>query len=251
MNERQDLKTSGGMSIAGGAYQNVRVSGALKVNGSLDCEELHASGAVKVAGELRCAGKISASGAVRVAGGLEGGCIGASGALEVGTDLCVKGALHTSGSLRCGGKLSADELKASGSCRCAGDIHVRELTASGRLEAEGGVEAERFRSSGKVEIRGLLNAEEIDISICADNEISDIGGSKIVVRKGWVGFSFSTPHLSVKSIEGDTVELELTRAEVVRGRNVRIGTGCKIGRVEYTETLTVEGSGCVSEQVKL
>ena len=50
--------------------------------------------------------------------------------------------------------------------------------------------------------------------------------------------------------EGDTVELELTKAEVVRGRFVRIGPGCEIARVEYTGDLTVEG-GAVQEQVKV
>ena len=50
MNGRQDLKSSGGMKIVGGEYGMVRVSGALKVEGTLDCEEMHASGAVKVGG---------------------------------------------------------------------------------------------------------------------------------------------------------------------------------------------------------
>ena len=62
MNTRQDLKASGGTSIAGGEYASVRVSGALKVSGTLDCEELHASGAVKVSDNLRCSGRIAASG---------------------------------------------------------------------------------------------------------------------------------------------------------------------------------------------
>lgn len=250
MNGRQDLKSSGGMKIAGGEYGMVRVSGALKVEGTLDCEEMHASGAVKTGDDLRCAGKLSASGAVRAAGSIQSGCIAASGALEAGGELSCKGALHNSGSLSCGGKLTADEVKASGACRCGGDVRVRELVTSGRFEAANGVEAERFRSSGKLEIKGLLNAEEVDISLCTNSSIGDIGGSRIRVRRDCsFGISFGKPHLDVKSIEGDTVELELTNAEVVRGRFVRIGAGCNIGRVEYTEDLTVEG-GTVREQVK-
>lgn len=250
MNGRQDLKTSGGMHISGGEYNDVRVSGALKVDGTLDCETLHASGAVKVAGDLHCAGRLAASGAVKVEGSVSGGSIGSSGALVAGRELTVQGELHTSGSVSCTGKLQADSLKTSGSCQCGGDVHVRELVSSGRLTVDGGVEAERFSSTGKVEIRGLLNAEEIDLRICADNTVGDIGGSKITVCKDWNGFSFHKPRLTVKSIEGDTVELELTKAEVVRARFIHIGPGCEITRVEYTEDLTIEG-GTVTEQVKV
>lgn len=250
MNTRQDLKASGGTSVVGGEYGIVRVSGALKVNGPLDCEELHASGGTKVAGDLRCSGRISASGALKVEGSVSSGSIGSSGALVAGGDVTVTGELHTSGSLTCGTKLNADVLKASGVCRCGGDIHVRELATSGQLAASGGVEAESFRSSGKLDIRGLLNAEEIDISISATCAVGDIGGSRITVRKGWFGFTFGNPRLTVESIEGDTVELEYTKAATVRGRTVRIGAGCEIGRVEYSETISVDG-GTVGEQVKL
>lgn len=233
MNTRQDLKASGGINIAGGEYASVRVSGALKVSGTLDCEELHASGAVKVSDNLRCSGSI-----------------GSSGALVAGGDVTVTGELHSSGSLTSGAKLSADVLKTSGVCRCGGDIHVRELATSGQLAVDGGVEAERFRSSGKLDIHELLNAEEIDISISTACAVGDIGGSRITVRKGWFGFAFGNPRLTVESIEGDTVELEYTKAATVRGRTVRIGAGCEIGRVEYSETISVEG-GAVGEQVKL
>ena len=250
MNTRQDLKASGGTSIAGGEYASVRVSGALKVSGTLDCEELHASGAVKVSDNLRCSGRIAASGAVKVEGSVSSGSIGSSGALVAGGDVTVTGELHSSGSLTSGAKLSADVLKTSGVCRCGGDIHVRELATSGQLAVDGGVEAERFRSSGKLDIPELLNAEEIDISISAACAVGDIGGSRITVRKGWFGFAFGNPSLTVESIEGDTVELEYTKAATVRGRTVRIGAGCEIGRVEYSETISVEG-GAVGEQVKL
>ena len=53
-------------------------------------------------------------------------------------------------------------------------------------------------------------------------------------------------------IEGDDVDLEYTEADVVRGRRVRIGEGCSIGRVEYSESLdawdgTVGESVCTGE----
>ena len=50
-------------------------------------------------------------------------------------------------------------------------------------------------------------------------------------------------------IEGDDVDLEYTQADVVRGRRVRIGEGCSIGRVEYSESLDA-WDGTVGEAVQ-
>ena len=56
--------------------------------------------------------------------------------------------------------------------------------------------------------------------------------------------------LEAQSIEGDTLELLDTQAAVVRGRFVRVGAGCVIDRVEYSEDLTVEDGGIVKEPVR-
>ncbi|MFR7745570.1 MAG: hypothetical protein ACLU3I_21860 [Acutalibacteraceae bacterium] len=44
----------------------------------------------------------------------------------------------------------------------------------------------------------------------------------------------------IGSIEGDNIELENVEAEIVRGKYVRIGHGCRIGTVEYGENLEAE-----------
>jgi len=41
-----------------------------------------------------------------------------------------------------------------------------------------------------------------------------------------------------------------TQAKVVRGKYVRIGRGCEIDRVEYSEDLTIDG-GTVKEQTRV
>ncbi len=65
------------------------------------------------------------------------------------------------------------------------------------------------------------------------------------------GFSIGrTPSLRTNSIEGDRVELEYTTAMVVRGKEVIIGEGCKIDRVEYTETFQAQ-PGTVGQAVKI
>lgn len=250
MNERQNLTTSGATTVAGGIYDQVNVSGALKSSGPIDCMSLRSGGAVKITGDLLCAGEVSGSGAIKVDGKLRTGSLRTSGSVHAGEGIVCDGEARLSGSLVSGADIQADCLHCSGSATSTGTVRIREAHISGKLEADG-IEAELFSSSGKLTIRGLLNAEDAELTIGGRNEIGDIGGSHIVVRRELVGgLSFSHPELCVKSIEGDTVELECTKAAVVRGRFVRIGTGCEIGRVEYTEDLSIEG-GKVGQQVKI
>ena len=51
------------------------------------------------------------------------------------------------------------------------------------------------------------------------------------------------------TIEGDDIELENVEAEIVRGKYVRIGHGCRIGTVEYGENLEAE-PGTVSRSTQ-
>jgi len=52
-------------------------------------------------------------------------------------------------------------------------------------------------------------------------------------------------------IEGEEIDLQATKAGVVRGRNVVIGPGCEMERVEYSGSLMVAPEAKVGEQVKV
>ena len=109
--------------------------------------------------------------------------------------------------------------------------------------------------SGLYSIGGLLNAETVELTAAAGCSVGDIGGSKITVRREVPGllrrlFSGAATHSTkVHTIEGDDIALEYVTADVVRGRRVQIGEGCRIGRVEYAETLEA-ADGTVSESVR-
>ncbi|HRU22306.1 MAG TPA: hypothetical protein P5113_06475, partial [Candidatus Bipolaricaulis sp.] len=89
----------------------------------------------------------------------------------------------------------------------------------------------------------------------------EIGGENIDIRAS-SGFNFGISlsrglrfgvgigTLTVGEIEGDQVHLEATTADVVRGKIVHIGPGCRIGRVEYTESLDVHPEAEVREKIK-
>ena len=221
MNEHIDMKISGASSMPGGEYGRVSISGAGKVQGSLKCEELHCSGAAKVHGDVDCAGELRTNGAGKVDGSARCGSLSASGAFSAQT-VQVEGLASVSGSLRTEQAFTADELRASGSLE-AGSVHCRALRSSGACRVSGDVEISANRAV----------------------HISAIGGGTIrVLQKDTatvLGIFRTSPGCArIGSIEGDNVELENVEAEIVRGKYVRIGHGCRIGTVEYGENLEAE-----------
>ena len=243
MNEHIDMKISGSSTMPGGEYGRVSISGAGRVNGSLKCEELHCSGAASVQGDVDCAGELHTSGAGKVAGSVRCGSLSASGAFSAQT-VQVEGLASVSGSLRTERALTADELRASGSLE-AGSVHCRALRSSGSCRVNGDVEAETAVLSGAAEIGGLLNAETVEVSANRAVHIGAIGGGSIrVIQKDTttiLGIFHTSPGCArIGSIEGDNIELENVEAEIVRGKYVRIGHGCRIGTVEFGENLEAE-----------
>lgn len=223
MNDIMDMKISGSSAMPGGEYRLVSISGSGKVQGSLRCESLRCSGSARVQGDVDCAGEIRCSGSSRVTG-----------------------------------DIACQELGCSGSTRCEGSLRANgRVHSSGALKVDGSLEAESVHLTGSAVIQGLLNAETVEISASRGIRIGSIGGSSIRIYKptqvSLLGlFHSGISCAQVGDIEGDDVDLEYTQADVVRGRRVRIGEGCSIGRVEYSESLdawdgTVGESVCTGE----
>ena len=253
MNEQMNMSISGSSTMPGGEYDKVSISGAGTVKGNLRCTQLHCSGAAKILGDVSCAEEIRSSGAVRITGSAQCDHLSASGAFHVEASLQVRTRASVSGSVQVNAQLTADEISTSG-CLQAGSVHCRSFSGSGSCQLTGDLEAETVSLSGGVEIDGLLNAESVLLSPNRLVRIGAIGGGQIrIVSKdvsSFFGLFRSNPGCAkIGSIEGDDVELELVEAEIVRGRNVRIGKGCKIARVEYSGTLTAE-PGTVGSSVQ-
>ena len=238
MNEKMDMRISGSSTMPGGEYDRVSISGSGTVQGDLRCQSLSCSGSARVQGDVDCAGEVRSSGSSKVTGSITCESLSCSGAMKVS------------------GSLEGGEVGVSG-CLETADIRCQELRCSGVLNVSGGVEAETARISGVADIPGLLNAETVEIAANRGIRIGSIGGGSIRIYKptqvSLLGlFHGSVSCAQVGDIEGDDVDLEYTQADVVRGRRVRIGEGCSIGRVEYSESLdawdgTVGESVCTGE----
>lgn len=246
---RENLSFAGAGTITSGEYGKVSVSGAGKIRGDISCESFSASGSCGGTGNISCEGDFKCS-----------------------------GSMHISGRVICGG-----EFKVAGSASFDGDIEAHIIRIAGAVKgrnfrgdivklagaigASGDVEAEEAHISGGGDITGLLNAEKVDIRFNGNSnrlKVGSIGGSEITVDHDSSANSeiriFGIPIFSkicsggkliAGTIEGDNITLNVTEADVVRGKNVIIGKGCKITRVEYTDTYECDESSTVDDAVKI
>jgi len=242
--ERRSVSISGSGSLGGGEYARVVISGSGRVDGELVAEELRISGSGKISGRTEI-GQISVSGS---------GVFG---------DEVIAEEMRISGSARVDGPVQAKELKCSGSFRAGGDISGDYVKISGSLRVSGDVEADIFKASGGFGIDGLLSADKVEIHLGGRCSAREVGGEKICVERiGSLGGALlsglvkmftggGAAELRTTQVEGDEIHLECTVADVVRGKRVEIGPGCRIASVEYTETLKVHDDATVERQQKV
>ena len=258
MNENlRDLKASGAARLNGGAYRDVDVSGSAHINGDIVCENFGASGSVKVSGNVSC-GRLRTSGSTRIDGNVSSGEFRTSGSASVDGTLDAKD-LNSSGTVKAEGAVTVEnEVRVSGSASFGGPIHARSMRASGSLRAAKGIECESLSLLGAFDVDGLINAGTAEIDLAGQSHLDEIGGERITVRRkiGMNLLGFLIPlgiggSLTANLIEANAVSLEATRAKVVRGADVTIGSGCEIDRVEYSNSILVAEDAVVRERVKV
>lgn len=245
-----DFKVSGSGNIPEGEYENVRVSGSAKLGEKIKCLSLHASGSVK-GGSVVSENEVRVSGSANFSGDLVCRSLSVSGAANIGGDITSGGEVKCSGSVKCGGKIKCAGLSIAGSANVISDI-----------------EGENVRSCGLLNCGGLLNAENVYIMLSRSMEINSIGGGSITVKldennaggifKRLVRAVFNTSAASCDAmlnvpsgIEGDTVSLEYVESPQVSGRCVIIGDGCRIGLVQYSESIEISEKAEVGRYEKV
>ncbi|HZG75360.1 MAG TPA: hypothetical protein VEZ72_05835 [Paenibacillus sp.] len=208
---------------------NVKITGTGTASGG-DFGSVVITGEAIVQGDLRCE-RFALRGTCTVEGGLSGK------------------RLRLLGEAAIEGDLTADDLRLTGRIDARGALRCRTLVARGQCAAEGGVEAERLQARGALSVAGLLNAGHAEIRLHGPSRVRDIGGGTIEVRRGGLSWfaGGGASELVAQTIEGDDVYLEHTRADVVRGKRIELGPGCRVGRVEYAEAFARHKSAEVRE----
>ena len=240
-----DVKISGAGVLGGGEYEEVRVSGSARFEGSILCRSFACSGAAKGACDLYCQEDFRSAGSIRVEGMIHAGSV------------------NVSGSLHCGGLAGEQEIRLSGGAVVEGKLPGGEIRVAGSLKAGAGIEAEHFRCSGRLDCQGLLNAETVEIGLGEEtNRVTAIGGGTVRVTmrpegRFFEGLGFPWGKASgccltvEESIEADDVELVNTVCPLVTGRRVVVGKGCRIDTVRYGESIEIDPAAQVGKQERI
>lgn len=235
----KNLRINGMGQAAGGTYGKIGTDGIATLNGDTVCTTLTSNGTLKVKGSLQ-GEQLRANGKFNVEGSL------------AGEQLRVDGGMKIKGDLR------AEHVDIHGMLTVGGSAFGETLETDGGLKLGGNAEFETFKVHGGFQVGGMLNAGNLDIFMAAVCRAKEIGGERIQVRKKLSTrnlLALFSPSLAVRLtadvIEGDDIDLEETKAEVVRGNSVRIGPGCEIGRVEYKDHYAVDPKATVGSSIQV
>ena len=243
-NKFKDLKIYGSGSSSGGEYNKVRIMGEGRISGDIDCNDLKVNGEGTVDGNLKATNTVSILGEGRLGGNVDCTDFKVNGEGEVDGNLKAEGTVTIRGETEIKGNLKAQKVKIQGELEVSGELFTDEAKITGNINVDGDCNAEIFTVEGGLTIDGLLNSDILKINLYWPCKVHEIGGSEITVKKsGKLSFlglknrimPGGQNELTADIIEGDEVYLENTKAKVVRGNNVTIGSGCKIELVEYKE----------------
>ena len=266
---KQDLKIMAKEMVPGGEYGKVVILGKGHITGNLHCDSFENAGAGQVDGALACQEKLECSGSLGVDGALTCGDLeingsfrgnGAvhcekfelNGSAKLADDLTCHGDAEINGKLELAGDFAGADLECSGAMHLSGSAKCADVEIAGKCRVEKDLEADTVRVDGAIQVPGLLNAERIYLYASPSSVLGEIGGSEIYIGRDSEHRHFRLgegENLQVRVIEGDAVTLAYTTADVVRGRDVTIGKGCRIDRVEYTERLEA-AEGTVRESCR-
>lgn len=232
MNNLNSIKIIGKGTITNGEYEKISILGEAVAFEEFHCEYLNIIGTCELKGEV-------ISNKVKILG--EAICEQA---------VTTNDKLEILGQLKALEDYKANKVEVLGQGIFNNNLFFGEMEIKGEIKVAKDCEGNVFRSRGKVEIKGLLSAEDIYINPNGISTINEIGGSKIVIKKKGL-FSLRESIVISNVIEGDYIELENTQCKIVRGHDVKILANCRIDKVEYTGTLTIDKSSIVGEETCL
>lgn len=266
MERLPDLEISGMGKMDGGHFNQINISGLGQISGDVEAERIVISGKGTINGNAAATHKIMISGMGTLKGHAKAGKVLSSGTAYVEGNLNAED-IEASGNLKVGGDVLTQHLSNDGRCRVGHHVKAHKIVSRGFLSVAGDLEAEEYDSKGSFSIDGLLNANVIDVEIHGFCYAKEIGGEAIQVKlsryHNWtidffsklinpfLGNNRELDKLNADLIEGTSIALENTHAKVVRGNQVKIGPNCEIELVEYTESIEIDASSIVQQNVKV
>ncbi|MCP3740483.1 cytoplasmic protein [Rossellomorea sp. BNER] len=235
MEETRNLIMNGSGSSSGGLYNKVKIRGEGTISNDFECKVFKAFGSCDIIGSAK-AEVFDVFGESEVNGNI------ISNEVKVLGTICVNGTTFIK------------QTKVRGTIEVKRRFTGELVDVKGSISVQDDLEVERVIVSGAIEVQGLLNADYIDIGLrFGTSKVQDIGGEKITIKRksNFIPFLKQEGLLDAETIEADDIYLEYTKANIVRGNQVKLGPGCEIGLVEYYEGYHSDKESKVKEKRKV
>ncbi|WP_105617031.1 hypothetical protein [Vallitalea okinawensis] len=248
MSDKSNLNIVGVGNTSGGNYEKVLIMGVAVIEGSVTIRKHKCLGVATVKGNITVADKYSLFGTQTVDGNMKAKSVKVRGTDRVkGTLDCEE--IHIAGTGIYSKIRGIKKIDTKGVIKIQESLECNQLEVRGVLEAKEEIAAEKVMLNGSFHVDGLLTGDVIDITLKDKSYAREIGGQTIKVESK--GTLVNKGHLNTESIEGDNIQLESTEAKLVRGKNVIIGSGCVIERVEYKSSVNISSKAKVNEVVQV
>lgn len=237
--EKYDMKIDGMGSINQGQYKNISIDGMGTIQGDIEAEKVKIDGKAKALGKINC-DKLKVD-----------------GYFTAYDDINVEDSCGVNGYCKVAGSIKGKYFEVNGVANVEKEVNFDKTQVSGELNVFGDCQCGDFYLDGRAKIAGLLSGDNIELNISRINEIKEIGGEKVSVKRNRENLKvlfFSKERKSkliCNEIEADEIYLENTHCNVVRGRNIEIGEGCIINKIEYTGTLIENEKSKIKEKIFL
>lgn len=233
----QNITTAGDMDVAKGVYGKISSAGDLRIVGKIKAEK------IKSAGDLTANEEVEVEEMSIFGDGLfkklvRGKKVSTFGDLESLNTVEIK-ELNVYGAVK--GKIfNTEKFIVNGDIEAADEINSDFLEINGTVKSLGSMNI----GSGNFNLMGNSKVNEI---FCQDLRVNAGNSNYTGILSGLISRN-SYGKLTVQLIEGDEIFLENTICDTVRGKNIQIGRGSKIRRVEYQNTLKIYENGEVTEK---
>ena len=237
--DKYDVNIDGVGSITEGKYRKITINGMGTIKEDIEAEIININGRGKTLGKVKC-------------NNLE-----VNGSFNSYDDISIYEIGEVNGYYEVNGNIKGKNLEVSGKLKVEKEINFNKVQVSGEIIVCRDCQCGYFYLDGRANISGLLSADNIELNILKVNEINEIGGEKIVVKKSAYKLKSlffikaRKAKLICNEIDGDEIYLEYTHCNIVRGKNIEIGDGCIIDKIEYTGTLKENGNSKINNKVFL
>ena len=219
-------------TYGGGEFDKVSIAGSGKFTEGVKSEKFQVSGIGTLQGELDTK-QLAVSGTCKVEGNV------------IAEDIDVSGVLKCMGNIEV-----VKELHVNGMTKVEQCLKANEVKGKGFLEVKQDVSGEMIEVEGVLNCGGFLNCEVLVFTAVGTSVLNEIGAARIRIKQGYESVTkFLGPFMPkilkenkvvANTIEGDEIILENCEAKIVRGKNIKIGKGCRIGVVECSGQIDID-----------